>query len=476
MKSFLITVLLLAAVVFACNQLDTPPDGGDGPGNPIVIHFCPDTTQTNPCPQLPYDVVHAFNPGYTAILDPDIQPAFDIFSWQSFVALNWPADSAGRPIGNSIAEHPDAPRVWEYYPDIAEVFDRQSPLLLQVKNAAQHKQKFFYMLSKMPKRGDAFNDIFDPDDKPLIDRNLNFAVFEVRTNPVEADFIISHHLNTRKGIDSLYRKHGDTAFKLPASVLPGGDQRASPGSMELKTSWRILDTAKGDIPSRYYTREALLYVDSLHSVSGKPFTIKATVGLTGMHIVRKTSRFKTWIWSTFEHVDNTPDNIQEAQMHPKPAIPWSYYSAATIGLTPNQAPAFQKGDDSTYYRFDSVKPYAKRYADSVAGEHDGKKIYGTQAQRLYPIYYRTQQVNKAWQSKLQGTVWANYKLIGSQWTAGDAGINNTPNVPAVLGNSTMETYRLISSSCLSCHSDASIIYGKDTIRTDFSFMIAFHAK
>lgn len=475
MKSYLITVLLLAAIVIACNQLEAPAPGGNGTDNPIPIRFCADTSQgDNLCPQLPYEVIHDFLPGYTAFLDPDIQPAFDIFSWQSFVGLNWPADSAGNPLGNSIADHPGAPRVWEHYPDIAEVFDSGAPLLLQVKNARTSNQKFFYMISKFSKLRDSIVDVLNPDERPLIDRNLNFAVFEVRTNPVEANFLINNNLTTAKGIDNFYRTHNDS-FALPTSVAPAPGKVASDGSMEIKTSWRILDTSKGDDPSRYYTREALIFVDAGNSVSGKAFTIKAKVGLTGMHIVRKTARFTTWVWSTFEHVDNTPDNIQEAQqMNPHPAT-WSYYSTATLGLTPNQPAPYLPGDSGSY-KFDSVKPYAKRYAAAVFGESDSQRVYGTQAQRVYPIYYRTQQVNKAWQNKLQGTVWANYKLIGSQWTSADPGVKKSPNVPAMLGNSSLETFQLISASCITCHTGASIQFGKDTIRTDFSFMIAFNAQ
>lgn len=475
MKSYLITVLLLTAIVFACNQLDTPPTPGDGPDQPIVMQFCPDTTQgNNLCPQLPYDVNFPFQAGYTAILDPKIQPAFDMFSWQSFAALNWPADSAGHPIGNSIGDHPEAQRVWEHYPDIAEVFNAQTPLLLQIKKSRDTKQKVFYMISKFSTLRDSLVDVLNPDEKPLIDRNLNFAVFEVKTNPIEADFIMHNNLNTQVGVDSFYRKHGKS-FALPPSVLPAKGHIGSEGSMEIKTSWRILDTAKGDIPARYYTREALILVDAGNSVSGKAFTIKAIVGLTGMHIVRKTARFTTWVWSTFEHIDNTPDNLQEAQVASKHPTRWSYFNIGTLGLTPNQPASFQPGDNKSY-KFDSTKPYAKRYADSVAGEHDGEKIYGTQAQRMYPIYYRTEAVNKAWQNKLQGTVWANYKLIGSQWTAADPGVKTSPNVPAMLGNSSLETFQLLNASCITCHRDAKVIYGKDTIATDFSFMIAFNAQ
>jgi hypothetical protein len=472
MKSYLLTALLLAAVVFACNQLDSPDEVADPP---IAIHFCADTTHDDLCPQLPYEVDFPFQQGYTAFLDPTIQPAFDIFSWQSFVGLNWPADSAGKPIGNSISDYPNVPRVWEHYPDIAEIFNTGTPLLLKVKDAKINQQKFFYMLSKMPQQRDSLSDVLNPDAKPLIDRNLNFAVFAVNVNPIEASFIDSNNLTTKQGIDAFYRTHKDD-FHLPPSVLPAKNKIASEGSMEIKTSWRILDTTKGDVLSRYYTREALIFVDAGNSVSNKAFTIKATVGLTGMHIVRKTARFTTWVWSTFEHIDNTPDNIQEAQMKQDLGAHahWSYYNAHTLGVTPNQ-PTVHHASDSGRYKFDTVAPYAKRYATGVAGESDGKKIYGTQAQRLYPIYYRTQQVNKAWQKKLQGTVWANYKLIGSQWTAADARPGG-PNVPSLLGNSSMETFQLINASCITCHSEASIQYGKDTIKTDFSWMIALHVR
>lgn len=471
MKSYFLTALLLAAIVFACNQLDKPGDVAD---QPIPIHFCPDTTHNDLCPLLPYDVSFPFLNDYSAFLDPNIQPAFDVFSWQSFVGLNWPADSTGKPIGNNIGDHPSALRVWEYYPDIAEIFGGDEPLLLKAREAKGNKQKLFYMLSKMPKRKDSLSDVLNPDGKPLIDRNLNFAVFAVNANPIEANFIISNNLTTQQGIDTYFKKHHDS-FALPASVRLQKGRKASEGSIEIKTSWRILDTAKGDVLSRYYTREALIFVDAENSASNKSFTIKATVGLTGMHIVRKTERFLTWVWSTFEHVDNTPDNIQDAQMQQDSAKRWSYYNIHSLGLTPNQPAAHRAGDNGSY-KFDSVAPYAKRYATAVFGEADSSSIYGSQAQRVYPIYYRTQQVNKAWQQKLQGTVWANYKLIGSQWTATYRGSKANANVPFFLGNSSMETFQLINASCISCHQDAYIQYGKDSIPTDFSFLVALHAK
>ena len=55
-------------------------------------------------------------------LEKNAQNPFDIFSWQTFVALNWPANDAGVPIGEPIGTRPDLPRVWQSYRQPGEVF------------------------------------------------------------------------------------------------------------------------------------------------------------------------------------------------------------------------------------------------------------------------------------------------------------------------------------------------------------------
>ena len=51
------------------------------------------------------------------------QPNFDYFGWQMFMALNWPADASGAPTGTitdpALAA---APRVWESWPTVEDVF------------------------------------------------------------------------------------------------------------------------------------------------------------------------------------------------------------------------------------------------------------------------------------------------------------------------------------------------------------------
>ena len=66
----------------------------------------------------------------------------------------------------------------------------------------------------------------------------------------------------------------------------------------------------------------------------------------------------------------------------------------------------------------------------------------------------TQCLNSTMQAKLAGTVWANYRLVTTQWPGGSPSAGGSPFIPANLTNTTMETYIQNSNSCMDCHSAA----------------------
>lgn len=463
-------VLLLAGAVYACNEMQND-DLASAPTPSIPISFCDSGNGNSPCSYLPYEVGVNQGFGYTSFLDSAIQPHFDVFSWQTFVALNWPADSTGRPVGGSMGDYAGYQRVWEYYQDPAQVFgnalaNSAQPLTLHLNAARQQGLKFLYMDSKAPGALDSMHGFRQADGHPLIDVNLNFALYEIKMNPVEVTFVTTHNLTTVAGIDS-FAKGNNNKFELPESDSATGNI----GMMEVKAAWRILDSTKGDDYSRFYTRDAVIFIDSAHVVGNKQLKFTAKVGLVGMHIIRKTGSFaQKMIWSTFEHIDNTPDNVQEAQMKQKR---WSFYAPQCLNCIPNDTPAFQQGDNNKY-RWDSTAPWAKRYAVNPPSQSNVGPLFGTQAVRVYPVYKFTEQVNNAWRAKLKGTVWANYRLVGSQWQKGET---IHPNAPAYLANTTLETYIQPTSSCITCHGDfAYVLSGKDTIRTDLSFIFPVYAR
>lgn len=128
-------------------------------------------------------------------------------------------------------------------------------------------------------------------------------------------------------------------------------------------------------------------------------------------------------------------------------------------------------------------PYAQRYTIHPENYNQPLKgrdtAIGSQAVRVWPVYYYTELLNRLWQAKLKGTVWANYRLIGSQWMTSE--LQHGAPAPFYLGNTTLETFIQADASCIGCHSSAYVQYappGKDTMTvfTGLSFLFPVYAK
>lgn len=458
-------------VFLACND-NTPPlgSGAPVPNQPIPADcFCVDTTlRGSLCDTIPNQVLFSPGNGYSSVLSPKFQGFFDEFSWQSFIALNWPADASGNPTG-SFNSNPYNQRVWEssLYPNPATVFSSQGvTILTALKNGSGTGAKVLFLTTKFnPAAFSGSEGVQQADGKALIDQNGNFTLYEERMNPVEYGYIQTNSLTTKKGITTYGSQHGN-ALTLPASSLTTRD---SVGSMEIKAAWRILIPGVDDT-SRYYTRNATIIVPKGSSSDTATFTFQAKVGLVGMHIAHKVTPFQnSQIWSTFEHVDNCPDSIDVVN-NKVPNKKYSYYSPACNGCPYNTA--INTPADFNYIWQPGV-PYGSLYMNKV-----DNKLYGTQVIRDSSLYVTTVAANTKFQAKLQGTVWANYKLVGTQWQFGatDAPpFTPTPPAPHHLANTTMETFIQGTSSCIDCHKAAKIKYQDTITTTDFSFLFG-HAK
>jgi len=54
---------------------------------------------------------------------PAFQPDFDVYSWNTFIALNWPAGADGNADpSQKIGQKGDNDTVWEHYRDVSDVF------------------------------------------------------------------------------------------------------------------------------------------------------------------------------------------------------------------------------------------------------------------------------------------------------------------------------------------------------------------
>ncbi len=344
---------------------------------------------------------------------PAAQRLFDIFSWQSFIALNWPAGSNGQADTNKTLADSATPRVWEYYVDAALVYQQDGappPAFNQAVKSSQQQRVFWMsgmslgtpMADKNKKAGGFrqplfLNESLQAFTGPMVDQAGHWVRYQVVLNPVEFDYIVSN---------KLYNLEGQAAFSSSRRIeFPINVGTRSYGALEVKTSWKQL-TASDDAARFLVRRAKVLRLDGT--------TFDADFGMVGMHLAVRTQSSPTWIWATFEHIDNTAVNDLERDSKGRPLAP-SFFDPTLPAkpvnvLSPkNSAP---------------VKQY-----DATTGKDTGPTVFTswdeaqtttpTQTLMVLPIPKATAALNREMQALLAQvpTVFKNYELIGTQWPA-----------------------------------------------------------
>lgn len=408
-----------------------------------------------------------------------IQAQFDTEMWETFVALCWPADNLSLETKGRITDKTDGRAIFENYsfnydlfllnlrdsttdfkpigwekPDALDLqrrtrWNRDCPDLVALAKA----QGITNMASILPL--DEFIQASNAAKPhvPLIDQNKKFVWSAVSYNQITFDFVIDNDFDTVKGVLAAKKKakkgqvhqvkkentdgkitYQDTFFNQMVNVLED-----KPGAIHLKTSWKIL--GKGDDPTKFHTAWAATLFKNVNFIDSKKVSSQCDlvqVGLVGMHIALKTEDQPNFIWATFEHIDNCPEkgNIENKQ--------YSFYNyAEKDSKIPNTVP----------YPNENVNDHIVSKKDFYAAPKwfnprgDTDAIKSSQILREDPIPAGTQGINKVFQKALANTVWANYQLVGTQWTHPFT----QKIIPDRLANSTLESFEQKGASCLGCH-------------------------
>lgn len=91
--------------------------------------------------------------------------------------------------------------------------------------------------------------------------------------------------------------------------------------------------------------------------------------------------------------------------------------------------------------------------------------------RCWRLFSGTAESNFVWQTKLNGSVLANYMLLGTQWIGNPGGEPfGIGEVPRFLTNSTLESFMQDQSdaTCLGCHARATTDVGQNA---NFTFLL-----
>ena len=391
-------------------------------------------------------------------LEKNAQNPFDIFSWQTFVALNWPADEAGVPVGEPIGARPDLPRVWQSYRQPGEVFGPAG----EDRPCGPSADGVF-----------TTDMILQSNGLPLIDRDLNYVVFDTRMNVRTEEYVVANGLDSADGQRRFLQAGKAVGFPLghydDKSARTGGML----GAIAVKTAWKIIDAGAGEEAGSYYTVDGRIEVPAARSETGEALCIRTRLGLIGMHIMHRTASGNggDWIWSTFEHVNAAPvaDNALDpnnilGELFPDGCLADSVESRRYVLFNPDCEDCPTNTTPVAEWKWFEDAPHARGHA--VHGR------FGTQVVRCWQIFESTAHVNEVWRARLRDTVWSNYRLVSTQWR-GSPGSALFPNgeVPRFLTNVTLETYDQYThgGTCMGCHAKAVTLAGQDA---NFSFLLS----
>jgi len=447
----------------------------------IHTQLCDQPPTDKLCATLPNDNTDFSELFVYIFLSAAAQNSFDIFSWQSFIALNWPVDGDGAPLPSLTADGEHIPQ-WADYITPQELFASNQD---QTICDSDSSGKFTLTTSNY----------LQPTGQPLIDQNLNYVVYDVRVNSIMADYMRQQGLTTVAGQNKFSETKLDYDFPVGYYTDPKSKIGGHAGSIALKTAWKVIDKSERKT-NRFFTVNGFIAIPAEFSETGENLCIESTLGLVGMHIMRRTESGKgnEWIWSTFEHVDNAPLAVNSRRpndvLHERPFEQGCLGPTTSDNLPVNQNPndsvdlisiakdySFYNSSCadcetnallSTRWAWSSTPPYTGKYAAS-----GGKP---TQVVQCWDVFDGTKIINREWQKKLQGTVWANYRSVSAQWRGANRGkMVPAGEVPRYMTNTTMETYEQDSprGSCMSCHISARSVAGQST---SFSFLPSLLAR
>jgi hypothetical protein len=392
-------------------------------------------------------------PGKTPL--ENLQRGFDFYSWLTFIALNSPAD--GRGIEKSA---PNTKTKWEDMSNFRQLLDVMLPggrapkwedeKIIPAGCRSQYKPGM--MVIEMIE--ETFNQPFKTG--PLIDQRGNYALFDILMNKQTFDYIERH------GLYSKPVQMSEDRSKLRIDFPAGESAKDDPGSIILKVSWKILDPR--DDKGKFHTVDALVSMPR-HDPQSEPPCLRKTLGLVGFHVMHKTKTRLQWIWTSFEHVDNVPEQKDVEARNLKRSYNFFDPSCDAAECRVNQTPP---------------RPWEPKHALGLKFHNKGFK---SQITRVIPLTKDTKDMNKKFQDILGNTVWKNYMLLSTQWpsAAGSPSscaervsdetrpepktdFKKEPDMtcaptPTFLANSTLETYSqgsepLASSNCMACHGNA----------------------
>ncbi|WP_157821980.1 hypothetical protein [Tenacibaculum sp. Bg11-29] len=353
-------------------------------------------------------------------------------AWEQFIALNWPVantnTSGNRAKPNassdstflSVTPNKLPTTVWSTYASKAEVFNHQSSNLPAWNLLKKPVYQYTYQPSSL-KESDEFNLFNNLDENNEIGEAVVFGgagkgnisggdqiLYEAKINETEYSYLRAYNLqnadtasNWAKNTVKKLNAFGGTclseeAAKQEVICFPCADEN-NEGAIEIKAAWRKLNDS--DKKERYYIQKVLVY----KKVGDKVKYTNQDYGLVGLHIIRKTKNFPTFIFTTFNHVDNLDSGIyynNSIALEEAKGPYYQYYKNKTENGKTKQVPDLTYDTNNQYIKTGNI---AVKTQEEIHKIPSGLELFNTAIQK---------QIKK--QSKNNNSVWQYYELLGVQ--------------------------------------------------------------
>lgn len=449
LKQTVILAIGIGLALVACAPpllVKSPPDC---PGGVTVVHNLAGTEILQQpfsalfSPQIPHDVhKDLLQQAHCAQNDQQVKALYDLLSWQTFMAINWPVDEQGQ--AYAFGDESGVPQ-WLTWKESEEVFraDGAAPepwgsarALPETFGAARGLSARGENLDRQTRilyKNDKLQNLLDVQRQiaghPLWDQNGNKVYYEILLNQSVFQTVTSPDA-------PLYNLDGQIAYwdqihHQLGNIFASGIYNYSNfvGAIEIKLAWKIIDQSKGDIPERFFRMDAMLLDDT------GDWGVQE-VGLVGMHINHKTQSAEQWVWSTFEHMDNLAVDPQAVAVYAKQgkSLKPSFFDPNCKTAAGGPCPA------------------------NVLPTPDAMGVLRTQVIRELPIPAAVENLNAYFQKlfREKQSVWQYYRLINTQYPTTKVG----DPTPTLMTNPVIETYDQ-QESCMACHAQAELASGGD---------------
>ncbi len=371
------------------------------------------------------------------------------WAWQTFLYVTY-AEGADQ-----------QPRFVNYIAPL-DLFANKAPLTLTLAN---RKKGSLNLMPRGAKSASAstVDDVLQATSKGLIvDHSGRAVYYGTHLNDVFEKFV------RRNGFDADVTKIGTFDAGTPVD----------PGSVELKSSWKILDpavddadqffTIEADIPSLKVVTDAM---GKKHIETDFQHPRHETLALVGLHIVGTVKDHPEFIWATFEHVRNAPGLVGQKVDNDDAVDASSDFTFYDLGVKRSECNQNARDMLTLDVTTQKLTPVTQVFRQFRYGSPDNPMT------NINEPDDEVTELNRDVRGRLKNakSVWKNYFLLGAVWID-NPGMNfqptDTPIADAVLAgetrlsNATMETFTQhelappvppgpAKPNCFRCHSAAS---------------------